>query len=171
MQRATLAAALVVALAVAGAASATYGYGTEPPPAPTPPASPPAAAPAAATPYRAPLSAAQEVPRPQGAARAAGLFRATVAGSGASARLRWRLTFGRLSGKAVAAHVHRGARGTAGPVLVPLCGPCRSGQSGSARLTAAAAAALASGRAYVNVHTARNPAGEIRGQLPRRKAG
>jgi hypothetical protein len=32
---------------------------------------------------------------------------------------------------------------------------------------AALAVALENGRAYVNVHTARNPAGEIRGQIPR----
>ncbi|MDQ3823191.1 MAG: CHRD domain-containing protein [Actinomycetota bacterium] len=33
-------------------------------------------------------------------------------------------------------------------------------------MSGAALAALESGRAYVNVHTRRNPAGEIRGQIP-----
>jgi hypothetical protein len=35
----------------------------------------------------------------------------------------------------------------------------------STPLTAAVLAALEAGRAYVNVHTARNQAGEIRGQI------
>ena len=38
-------------------------------------------------------------------------------------------------------------------------------------MNAATLAALEAGRAYVNVHTTRNPAGEIRGQLPRRRSG
>jgi hypothetical protein len=37
--------------------------------------------------------------------------------------------------------------------------------SGVARLTAAQVSTLASGKTYVNVHTAKNAAGEIRGQL------
>ena len=34
------------------------------------------------------------------------------------------------------------------------------------QLAAALEAALSSGQAYVNVHTAANPGGEVRGQLP-----
>jgi hypothetical protein len=50
-------------------------------------------------------------------------------------------------------------------VAVALCGPCRNGQRGTANLTAPTLAALAAGRAYVNVHTPKNPGGEIRGQI------
>ena len=53
----------------------------------------------------------------------------------------------------------------AGPVVVPLCGPCRNGQVGKATITAATISAIESGKAYVNVHTAKNAAGEIRGQI------
>jgi hypothetical protein len=113
------------------------------------------------------LTARQEVPRPRGNAnRARGLFTATVTRSGASGSIAWRLTFSRLTGRATAAHIHIGARGRAGGVAVALCGPCRTGARGSAALRPAVLAALEAGRAYVNVHTARNPAGEIRGQLP-----
>jgi len=112
------------------------------------------------------LNSRQEVPRPKGAARATGRFTVTAVKTGSSAVLTWRLTFSRLTGRAAAAHIHVGRRGVAGPVAVSLCGPCRNGATGRSTVTGAALAALESGRAYVNVHTARNPAGEIRGQIP-----
>ena len=46
---------------------------------------------------------------------------------------------------------------------MPLCGPCHSPLSGSATPTAA----LKAGKTYVNVHTAKSPGGEVRGQLTR----
>jgi CHRD domain len=49
--------------------------------------------------------------------------------------------------------------------MVPLCGPCRSGQRGTAAITPAQLRTIRAGRTYVNVHTARNAAGEIRGQV------
>ena len=51
-------------------------------------------------------------------------------------------------------------------MIVPLCAPCRSGASGRATVNASVLGALESGRAYVNVHTRKNQAGEIRAQLP-----
>jgi hypothetical protein len=107
------------------------------------------------------LNARSETPRPKGATLATGLFTATLSGSS----LTWRLTFSRLTGKALAAHIHLGKAGVAGPVALPLCGPCVSGVHKRSKLTARVKAALMSGRAYVNVHTAKNPAGEIRGQV------
>lgn len=118
-------------------------------------------------PLRAQLNARQEVPKPKGnVRRARGSFTATVTKEGTTGSVAWRLTFSRLTGRAVAAHIHIGRAGRAGPVAVPLCGPCRSGARGTASVSAAALAAIEAGRAYVNVHTARNPAGEIRAQLP-----
>jgi hypothetical protein len=77
----------------------------------------------------------------------------------------WKLTFAHLSGKAVQAHVHLGKPGKAGNVLVPLCAPCRSGQTGKAKITHDVEDALERGKTYVNVHTPKNLAGEIRGQV------
>jgi hypothetical protein len=115
---------------------------------------------------RTTLTSRQEVPRPKGnVGRATGTFTATVIKSGATTRLSWRLTFARLTGRAAAAHIHVGRRGRAGPVAVPLCGPCRSGVRKTVTLQQSVIAALEAGRAYVNVHTARNPGGEIRGQI------
>lgn len=112
------------------------------------------------------LRASQERPKPKGnVRRARGTFTATVTRSGTSGVIRWRLTFSRLTGRAVAAHIHSGPRGKAGPVIVPLCAPCRSGARGQATVNAAVLSLLETGRAYVNVHTRRNAAGEIRGQI------
>jgi hypothetical protein len=113
------------------------------------------------------LRASQERPKPKGKlAKAKGTFTATVSRTGTSGVITWRLTFAKLSGRAIAAHIHNGARGKAGPVIVPLCAPCRSGAHGRATVTATVLDALESGKTYVNVHTPKNPAGEIRGQIP-----
>jgi hypothetical protein len=112
------------------------------------------------------LRAAQERPKPKGKlAKAKGTFTATVTRTGTSGVITWRLTFSKLSGRAIAAHIHSGARGKAGPVIVPLCAPCRNGARGRATVSESVLNALESGRTYVNVHTPKNPAGEIRGQL------
>ena len=97
----------------------------------------------------------------KGAPNAKGAFTATVNGT----KVSWKLTFSGLTGPAAAAHIHKGKAGVSGPVSVALCGPCKSGQKGTATVTAAVAKALASGGFYVNVHTAKNPNGEIRGQI------
>jgi hypothetical protein len=112
--------------------------------------------------FKANLDTRQEVPKETGASiRAGGSFTATVTGT----KMTWKLTFDHLTGAATAAHVHAGAKGKAGPVIVALCGPCKSPASGSARVTAAIAKTLDDGKAYVNVHTVKNPGGEIRGQV------
>jgi CHRD domain len=112
------------------------------------------------------LRPSQERPKPKGkVARASGTFTATVSRTGTTGVIVWKLTFGKLTGKAVAAHIHSGVRGKAGPVIVPLCAPCKSGARGRATVSASVLATLEAGRAYVNVHTKKNAAGEIRGQL------
>ena len=112
--------------------------------------------------FKANLDTRQEVPKESGASiRASGNFTATLTGT----KLSWKLSFDHLTGTATAAHVHSGAKSKAGPVIVPLCGPCKSPASGTARVTAALAKMLQTGNTYVNVHTAKNPNGEIRGQV------
>ena len=69
---------------------------------------------------------------------------------------------------AAAAHIHRGASGVAGPVVVPLTTPGADGESsGCAPATRAVVSAILAQPAsyYVNVHTAEFPAGVVRGQL------
>jgi len=118
------------------------------------------------------LSTKLEVPRPKGTAGGTGTFTATLkVVSATKASLTWKLSFAHLTGPALAAHVHLGAPGKAGKVVVPLCGPCRSGRGGTSSVTAVAAAAMVAGKAYVNVHTKANPAGEIRGQVTAKGSG
>ena len=112
--------------------------------------------------FAAVLNIGQEVPHPTGTkVGASGKFTVTVSGT----TLTWKLTFGHLSGSATAAHIHSGVKGKAGPVLIPLCGPCASGASGTATVTSAQVADMAAGKDYVNVHTNKNGNGEIRGQI------
>ena len=64
------------------------------------------------------------------------------------------------------AHIHQGAKGANGPVIVPLT---KSGDTytvpAGAKLNAAQMSALKAGNLYVNVHTNANKGGEVRGQL------
>ena len=111
---------------------------------------------------KAAMNIGQETTRVKSAkAGAAGRFTATLNGT----TLKWTLTFTNLSGAATAAHIHTAPRGVAGPVTVPLCSPCTSPVSGTAVLTADQVKDLLAGKDYANVHTAKNPGGEIRGQI------
>jgi hypothetical protein len=67
----------------------------------------------------------------------------------------------------VAAHIHKGAKGTAGPIVVPLFTTAPAKHSGcvSASKTLVAAIIKTPRAYYVNVHTSDFPAGAIRGQL------
>ena len=114
--------------------------------------------------WTAALSSGQEVPKQVVKDAAAhGLFKATLTG----AKLKWKLTFAKLTGPATAAHIHMAAKGKSGNVVVPLCAPCKSGATGTATLTVADLSAFRKHLLYVNVHTTKNPNGEIRGQLAR----
>jgi phosphoribosylformylglycinamidine (FGAM) synthase-like enzyme len=113
------------------------------------------------------LNVKQEVPKQaMSAPNARGLFTGTVVENGRKATLKWKLSYSHLSGAATAAHIHLGKRGVAGNVLVALCGRnCRSGMTGTATFSKDVVDNIERGRTYVNVHTAKNPAGEIRGQV------
>jgi hypothetical protein len=112
------------------------------------------------------LNVAQEVPKQVvKTPNARGSFSGTVV-NGKKATLKWTLSYSHLSGKATAAHIHVGKRGVAGNVLVALCGGnCHSGMRGTATFSKDVVDKIERGTTYVNVHTAKNPAGEIRGQV------
>jgi CHRD domain len=110
---------------------------------------------------KATLDGKQEVP----ANTSAGKGTADIDYDAASKKLSWKLNYSGLSGPATAAHFHGPAEpGKNAGVAVPITNAA-SGSEGSATLTDAQAADLAGGKYYVNIHTAANPGGEIRGQV------
>jgi len=147
----TLAIAVAVAIGVAGC-QGMYGTGGER---------------AAAAPARAAatggqsvsLTGSNEVPPVTTSASGNGTIR--VAGDGSvSGSIK-------VTGvNATAAHIHQGAAGANGPVIVPLT---KDGDTfnvpAGAKLTPDQMAAYKAGNLYVNVHSAAHPGGEIRAQL------
>ena len=111
---------------------------------------------------KATLDGAAEVPP----VTTAGKGTADVDFDPATKKLSWKLTHSGLSGPATAAHFHGPAEpGKNAGVAVAIPNAASSPVEGSATLTDAQAADLAAGKYYVNVHTAANPGGEIRGQV------
>jgi hypothetical protein len=116
--------------------------------------------------YEATLSGAQEVPP----ANTRGTGTAEVQLNTSTNVLSWKVTYSGLSGPATAAHIH----GPAGPganagVVIPFQNAGANPIVGQATITPAQYGDLAAGLWYVNVHTAANPGGEIRGQLRKRQ--
>jgi hypothetical protein len=128
------------------------------------------------TTFVAQLSGANEVPAISGGASGTAIF--TLSGKSLS----YAVSVNGLSGTAAASHIHMGAAGSNGGILVPFtAAPVQSGQvaSGTIDLTQPVSngqtsisgdsllTLLNNGQLYTNVHTAAHPAGEIRGQITR----
>jgi hypothetical protein len=95
---------------------------------------------------------------------------ATLGFNTTTKKLSWTVKYSGLSGPATAGHIHGpAAMGENAGVAIPFKGKLKSPIKGSATLTDAQAADLEAGKYYVNIHTAANKDGEIRGQIE--KAG
>ena len=120
------------------------------------------AGPAFAEKMKATLDGKSEVPPNT----SAGTGTADIDYDKATKKLTWKLTYQGLTGPATAGHFHGPAEpGKNAGVAIAIPNATSSPAEGSATLTDAQAADLEAGKYYVNVHTAANPGGEIRGQV------
>lgn len=112
-------------------------------------------------PYDIELKASDEVPPNT----SQGTGTATMTFDLATKLLKWTVTYSGLTGPATAGHIHGPAEpGENATVVIPFA-KVGSPIKGSATLTDAQFYALAGGRLYINIHTAENKGGEIRGQI------
>jgi Cu/Zn superoxide dismutase len=114
--------------------------------------------------YHASLTATQEVPPTTASGTGTGTFTLDTT----TKMLTWSVTYNGLTGPAGAAHIHGpaapGANAGVEVNLSPSGAPANP-ITGSTALTDAQIADLEGGKAYVNIHTAANKGGEIRGQI------
>jgi hypothetical protein len=111
------------------------------------------------------LGGAAEVPSP---GDPDGTGSATIRLRAGQAQICFQLTVSNLTLPATAAHIHEGAAGIAGPVVVTLTAPDGTGTaSGCVRVARPLVSAILANPAgyYVNVHTTDFPDGAVRGQL------
>jgi len=114
--------------------------------------------------YEAVLDAGQEVPPNASTATGYGTF----AFDSITKILDYTISFSGLSSSETGAHIHLADIGVDGPIQFTL--PAGSPKTGSTvALSGAQETALYDGNLYVNIHSANNADGEIRGQLAEKK--
>jgi hypothetical protein len=113
------------------------------------------------------LKGADEVP----ANTTKGTGKVTASLDTATKLFSYKVTYSGLTGAATMAHFHGPAApgANAGPVVPVPTSALANPMKGTATLTDAQIADLEAGNWYFNIHTAANPGGEIRGQLPASK--
>ena len=112
--------------------------------------------------FEAKLSGASEVPA--NASTGTGMLEASL--DKQTNVLNWTLTYNGLTGPVKAGHFHGPAvAGSNAGVALGFTGSLENPIKGSVTLNSAQADALKAGQWYVNLHTAANPGGEVRGQV------
>lgn len=108
------------------------------------------------------MNAASEVPPTNGKGTGQGQFTYNTA----TKKLDYTITYKDMSGPVMAGHIHGpAAPGANAGVEVPFKDVGKSPIKGEATLTEKQADDLLAGKTYVNLHTAANKGGEIRGQI------
>ncbi len=114
--------------------------------------------------FKVTLNGAQQVP----VVKPSGTGTATLTFNPSTREVTWRITYSHMSSPVTMAHFHDGAKGKNGGVQIWLTTkgkPVKSPITGKATLTEPQAKELEAGDWYINVHTKKHPAGEIRGQV------
>jgi hypothetical protein len=112
--------------------------------------------------YAADLTADQETP----ATDSTGTGKVDATFDTDTKMLTWTITYDGLTGDVTAAHFHGpAAAGEKAPPVLPIKEPYTSPINGSATLDDQQASDLQAGKWYFNLHTAKYPDGEIRGQM------
>lgn len=125
------------------------------------------------------ISTATLTPGADGATNSNGSGSVTLDYSPTADDFTYTLSWTNLTGDATMAHIHLGAPGVSGPIIVPFFMTPMPGTDtimgtlteadvtgmGGISTIAQVEMAIENGDAYVNVHTAQYPAGEVRGQL------
>ena len=113
--------------------------------------------------FKANLTSAQENPANTSAGKGTGEFTLNPA----TKEITWKVSYEGLTGDALAAHIHGPAEaGANAGVEVNLgAGGMKNPLEGKATLTDQQIADITGGKTYVNIHTAANKGGEIRGQI------
>jgi hypothetical protein len=107
------------------------------------------------------MNGAQESPK--GDPNGSGTAKVTLNSS--TGKVCFNLTWSKI-GKPTAAHIHKGAKGKAGDVVIPFfAGSAKHKGCVSAKKSLVAAIVKKPGAYYVNIHDAKYPAGALRGQL------
>lgn len=107
------------------------------------------------------LDGAQEVPATGSSAAGCGWLEFNPSTSS----LTFQFSVAGLSSPVMAAHIHGGVTGEAGPIIFPIAGGPTLWTGATAPLGAADIDALYRGNLYINVHTTNFPLGEVRGQI------
>jgi hypothetical protein len=111
------------------------------------------------TTFNAELKGASEVPPTD----STGSGKAQVTVDTGTKKISWMVTFNGLAGNPIAAHFHGpAAPGENAGIVIDISANLRSG---SANVSDQQIADLQAGKWYINIHTAKFPNGEIRGQI------
>ena len=116
--------------------------------------------------FEAAMTGAQEVPP----VATSGSGQAEVQYDELTQVIKWKVNYSGLTGPVTGAHIHGPAvPGQNAGIAVGFSGNLASPIQGETKLTPQQVTQLTSGQWYVNLHTAANPGGEIRGQLRLRR--
>jgi len=124
------------------------------------------------------ITSSQEVPAPEGGVPGGAVGEATLWFNPTDNTVTFLIAYANMNGALTVAHFHGASAGTAGGVVQTICGQpepaivgdCPAGGNsgflfGTWEVPDDMVEPLLSGGIYINLHTATNPAGELRGQI------